>query len=76
MKTTVKTPRAIKILTIVSSSLAALMGGLATLPIPSSELPMPESWRPYLVSVAFIAAAVRVVVIPVLDNLITKLKEP
>ena len=70
------TPKAIKILTIVSSSLAALLGGLATLPIPSENLPMPESWRPYLVSVAFIAAAVRLVVIPVLDNIAAKLKEP
>jgi hypothetical protein len=71
-----KTSKAIKILTIVSSSLAALLGGLATLPIPSSDLPMPESWRPYLVSVAFIAAGVRIVVIPVLDNIAAKLKEP
>ena len=71
-----KTSKAIKVLAIVSSSLAALLGGLATLPIPSSDLPMPESWRPYLVSVAFIAAAVRVIVIPVLDNIAAKLKEP
>lgn len=70
------TPKAIKFLTIVSSSLAALLGGLATLPIPSADLPMPPSWRPYLVSVAFIAAGVRVLVIPVLDNIAAKLKEP
>jgi hypothetical protein len=69
-------PKIVKGLTIVSSSLAALMGGLATLPIASSDLPMPPEWRPYLVSVAFIAAGVRIVIIPVLDNIAAKLKEP
>ena len=70
-----KTPKVLKFLTILSSSLAALMGGLATLPIPSESLPMPESWRPYLVSVAFIAAGVRLAVIPALDAAIKKMNE-
>ncbi len=70
------TPKAIKILTIVSSSLALVMGGLAQLPIDSASLPMPPEWRPYLTGIAFLAAAVRVLVIPVLDNIAAKLKEP
>ena len=71
-----KTTKVIRFLTITSSSLAALLGGLATLPIPSSDLPIPPSWRPYLVSTAFLAAAVRIVVIPFIDNLIKSLSEP
>jgi hypothetical protein len=70
-----RTPKIIKTLTIISSSLAALMGGLATLPVDSDHLPMPPEWRPYLVSVAFIAAGVRVAVIPALDSIIKHLSE-
>lgn len=71
-----KTSKTLKVLTILSSSLAALMGGLATLPVSSDLLPMPEAWRPYLVSVAFIAAAIRIVVLPTLDAAIKKMSEP
>jgi len=71
-----KLPKFIRILTIISSSLAALLGGLATLPIPSADLPIPASWRPYLVSTAFIAASLRIVVMPVIDNIIKVLNEP
>ena len=70
-----KTTQLVKILTIASSSLAALMGGLATLPVPSDNLPIPPQWRPYLVSVAFIAGAIRIVIIPFLDSIIKGLKE-
>jgi len=71
-----KTSKVLRFLTILSSSLAALLGGLATLPIPSADLPMPDNWRPYLVSVAFIAASVRMVVIPAIDSAIKSLGEP
>lgn len=73
---TPKTPKVLKVLTIISSSLAAMMGGLATLPVSSDMLPMPESWRPYLVSIAFLAASVRIVVLPAIDAAIKKLSEP
>ena len=71
-----RTPKIIKALTIISSSLAALMGGLATLPVDSEHLPMPAEWRPYLVSVAFIAAGVRLAILPALDAAIKHLQEP
>jgi hypothetical protein len=73
---TMNTPKVVKILTIASSSLALLMGGLAQLPIDSASLPMPAEWRPYLTGTALLAAAVRIVIIPVLDNIAAKLKEP
>lgn len=71
-----RTPKILKVLTIVSSSLAALMGGLATLPVGSEHLPMPPEWRPYLVSVAFIAAGFRVAILPALDSIIKHLSDP
>lgn len=73
---TPKTPKVLKVLTIISSSLAAMMAGLATLPVSSDLLPMPAEWRPYLVSVAFIAAAVRIVILPAIDAAIKNLSEP
>jgi hypothetical protein len=47
------TAKFLKVLTIVTTSLAALAAGLGTLPIDSASLPMPPSWRPYLMGVAF-----------------------
>lgn len=70
-----KTSKALKFLTIASTSIAAGLAGLATLPIPSADLPMPPSWRPYLMSVAFFAAAVRVIVLPAIDAAIKKMSE-
>jgi hypothetical protein len=69
------TTKIIRILTIISGSLAALLAGLATLPIPSEDMGLPPNWRPYLVSIAFFAGAVRIVVLPALDAAIKSLKD-
>lgn len=37
---------------------------------------MPPEWRPYLAGVAFIAAAIRTVVVPTLDSIINALQKP
>jgi hypothetical protein len=70
------TKKVIKILTLVSSSIAASLAGLATLPIPSEEMVLPPQWRPYLVSIAFFAGAIRIVLIPALEAAIKTLNEP
>lgn len=69
------TAKILKILTIASTALAAFAAGLGTLPIDSEALPMPPEWRPYLMGTAFIAASVRVVVLPVLDAITKSLQE-
>lgn len=71
-----KTKKIIKLLTLISSSIAASLAGLATLPIPSEDMGLPPQWRPYLVSVAFFAGAVRIVLIPALEAAIKTLNEP
>lgn len=70
-----KTAQIIRILTILSSALAAFIAGLALLPISSADLPMPPSWRPYLAGIAFLVAAGRVLIVPTLDAIIKSLKE-
>jgi hypothetical protein len=57
----------VRALTNTSTALAALAGGLGTLPIDSANLPLPPDWRPYLQGVALIAIAIRVAIIPTLD---------
>lgn len=69
------TTKVIRILTIASSALVVFAGGLAMLPIDSANLPMPPEWRPYLAGSAFIAAAVRIVVLPTLDAVIKGLND-
>lgn len=69
-----KTAEIVRILTILSSALAAFLAGLALLPIPSDELPMPPSWRPYLAGIALLAAACRVLIVPTLDAIIKSIK--
>lgn len=63
------TTAAIRFTTNLSAALAALAGGLGTLPIDSANLPMPPEWRPYLQGTALLALSIRVVVIPTLDAL-------
>lgn len=69
-----KTQTIIRFITNASTSLAALAGGLGTLPIDSAHLPMPPEWRPYLQGTALLAIAIRVVVIPTLDSLAKSMK--
>jgi hypothetical protein len=69
------TAKILKLLTIASTALAAFAAGLGTLPIDSASLPLPPEWRPYLMGTAFIAASVRVVVLPVLDAITKSLQE-
>jgi len=57
----------VKVITNLSAALAALAGGLGTLPVDSANLPMPPEWRPYLMGTALIALAIRAVIIPTLD---------
>lgn len=38
------------------TGLCALLAALGTLPTDSANLPMPENWRPYIISVGFGAA--------------------
>jgi len=73
-----KTPyiTTVRIVTNVSTSLAALAGGLGTLPIASEHLPMPPHWRPYVQGVALLALSIRVVVIPTLDAIVKGFTEP
>lgn len=68
------TAKILKILTIASTALAAFAAGLGTLPIDSADLPLPPEWRPYLMGVAFIAASIRVAVLPVLESIIKSLE--
>lgn len=70
-----KTSKTLKLLTTVSTALALFAAGLGTLPIDSVDLPLPPEWRPYLMGVAFIAASIRIVVLPVLDSIIKNLQE-
>jgi hypothetical protein len=70
-----KTSKTLKLLTTVSTALALFVAGLGTLPIDSVDLPLPPEWRPYLMGVAFIAASIRIVVLPVLDSIIKNLQE-
>lgn len=64
----------VRIITIGSAALAALAGGLGTLPIDSANLPMPPEWRPYLQGTALIALAIRTVIVPTLDAITNKLQ--
>lgn len=70
------TTKIIKLLTIITSALATLLAGLATLSVPSDQLPMPAEWRPYLVPIAFIVNAARIAFVPMLESIIKTLKEP
>jgi len=67
--------KSVRILTIASAALAALAGGLGTLPIDSASLPMPPEWRPYLMGVAFLSLSIRAVVVPTLDSIIAKIRQ-
>lgn len=40
------------------TGLGAFVAALGTLPVDSADLPMPENWRPYIISVGFIAMTV------------------
>ncbi len=69
-----KTSTILKVLTIAATSLTALAAGLAALPVDSTSLPMPPSWRPYLVGVGFIAASIRIVVLPTIESVVKYLE--
>jgi hypothetical protein len=58
-----KTNTAINILT----ALSLIGAGLGTLPIPSADLPMPASWRPYIMSAGFFGLLLRVVAVSIRD---------
>ena len=42
-----------RIAVVIFTALAGIGAGLGTLPIPSSELPMPPELRPYIQSIGF-----------------------
>ena len=70
-----KTSTALTVLTIATTSLTALAAGLAALPVDSASLPMPPNWRPYLVGVGFIAASIRIVVLPTIEATVKYLEK-
>ena len=43
----------------IITGLGGLLAALGTLPVDSASLPMPENWRPYVISVGFFAVTAR-----------------
>ena len=49
------------------TALSLIGAGLGTLPVPSSELPMPPEWRPYIMSAGFFGLLLRLIAVSLRD---------